>query len=417
MTLTVVANAVSAVQAQAPVSVTLQAAVESALTQHPSVAAAQQSLVAAQARLAQARAGRNIQLAVTGETSYGNADNLVPGGATTTTNSVTVAASLELVNLQTRYQIKEAEAGVASAEAALVKTRQDAALSAGQAYFAVLEARAVVAAREAAVAQADAQVREAQARVQAGVAARADALQAQASLAAAQVDLIAARNQVEITFAQLRAAMGRPLTAALEVAPPPPPQALPLTREQAIAGAADRPEVVRAHADIAAAQAALALAEVQARPLFSVATASSVDVLKNPKEVVWSIGATVTLSLLDGGQAQAAVAEARANLAVAQAKEAEALQSAQVDALTAYVALQDALARVDATRASEAAASEALRAAEGRYQAGVGTIVEVLTARTAFQSAGLSRIQAEFDVQAAVLQLRHAVSRPVVGGD
>ena len=102
---------------------------------------------------------------------------------------------------------------------------------------------------------------------------------------------------------------------------------------------------------------------------------------------------------------------------IARAKEALALQTAQVDALTAWVSLQDAMARVDATRASEAAATEALRAAEGRYQAGAGTIVEVLTARTALQSASLSRIQAEFDVQSAVLQLRYSIGRPVVGGN
>ncbi|TMJ10104.1 MAG: TolC family protein, partial [Bacillati bacterium ANGP1] len=118
-----------------------------------------------------------------------------------------------------------------------------------------------------------------------------------------------------------------------------------------------------------------------------------------------------------GGLARAAVAAARANLANAQAKEALTLQTAQVDALTAWVSLQDAMARVDATRASEAAATEALRAAEGRYQAGAGTIVEVLTARTALQSASLSRIQAEFDVQSAVLQLRYSIGRPVVGGN
>src|SRR5207249_2472172 len=124
---------------------------------------------------------------------------------------------------------------------------------------------------------------------------------------------------------------------------------------------------VRADADVAAAQAGLALAEVQAGPLLAVTTSSSYDVWKDPattNNVVWSIGATVTYSLFDGGLARAAVAAARANLANAQAKEALALQTAQVDALTAWVSLQDAMARVDATRASEAAATEALRTAQ-----------------------------------------------------
>ena len=264
------------------------------------------------------------------------------------------------------------------------------------------------------------EVRQAEAQVRAGIAARADVLQAQAARAAAQVDLIAARNQVETSFTGLRASMGLRLTDSVSVAAPAAPPVLAQSREQALAGASDRPEVVRAHADVAAAQAGLALAEVQAGPLLAVTTSSAYDVWKDPpttNAVVWSIGATVTYSLFDGGLARAAVAAARANLANAQAKETLALQTAQVDALTAWVSLQDAMARVDATRASEAAATEALRAAEGRYQAGAGTIVEVLTARTALQSASLSRIQAEFDVQSAVLQLRYSIGRPVVGGN
>ncbi len=415
----VVTTSVPVAHAQTPV--TLQAAVESALSQHPSVAAAQQALVAAQARLAQAQAGQNIQIVLSAGSSYGNAATIPPGGATGTNTSATVSASLLLVNQQIRYQVIQAEAAVASAQASLGQARQSAALTAAQAYFSVLRTQAVVATREAAVAQAEAQVRQAAARVRAGVAARADVLQAQASLAAAQVDLIAARNQVETALAGLRAAMGLRLTDEVNAAPPPAPPALPLSRDQALAGASDRPEVVNAHANVVGAQAALALAEVRAQPLLTVATSSSYDVLKDPKtaptDVVWSIGATVTYSLIDGGQAQGAVAEARANLAGAQAKEAQALQSAQVDAVNAWLSLQDALARVDATRASEAAATEALRAAEGRYQAGVGTIVEVLTARTAFQSASLSRIQAEFDVQSAVVQLRYTIGRSVVGAD
>ena len=418
-----VATSVDQADAQAA-PVTMRAAVDAALSQHPFVAAAQQALAAAQARLAQAQAGQNIHVVLSAGSSYGNAvstGGVITTGPSSTSSSAAVSASLQIVNEQIRYQVRQAEAAVASAQAALAQVQQITGLTAAQAYFTVLRTQAVVTTREAAVAQAEAQVRQAQAQVRAGIAARADVLQAQASLAAAQVDLIAARNQVETALAGLRAAMGMRLTDEVNVAPPAAPPVVPLSREQALAGASDRPEVGGAHANVAGAQAALALAEVQARPLLTVATSSSYYVWKDPaassNDVVWSIGATVTYSLIDGGQAQAAVAEARANLAGAQAKEVLALQSAQVDAVNAWLSLQDALARVGATRASEAAAAEALRAAEGRYQAGVGTIVEVLTARTAFQSASLSRIQAEFDVQSAVVQLRYTIGRSVVGAE
>ncbi len=402
--------------AQAPV--TLQGAVGTALLQHPSVAAAQQALAAAQARLVQALAAQNIQITLTAQSSFGNTGTIPSGGPATNTNSVPVAASMSLIDRQVYYQVKQAEAAVASLGATYAQARQDVALAAGQAYFSVLQAQAVVAAREAAVARAEAQVRQSAAQVSAGVAARADVLQAQATLAAAQVDLIAARNQVETARTQLQAAMGRPLTESVLVAPPTARPAGPSSRDQVVAGAPHRPEVVRSQADVAGAEAALSLAQVRADPLFTVTTASSVDVLKDPtRQVVWTIGATVTYYLSDGGRAQATVAEARANVAAAQAKQTQALQSAQVDAITAWISLQDALARVEAGRASEASAAEALRAAEGRYQAGVGTIVEVLIARAAAESATLSRIQAEFDAQSASLRLRYVVGQPVIEGD
>src|SRR6266849_1806865 len=364
--------------AQAPV--TLRGAVDTALSQHPSVAAAQQALAAAEARLVQARAAQNIQITLTAQSSYGNTGTIPSGGPATNTSSAPVAASMSLIDRQVYYQVKQAEAAVASLGATYAQARQDVALAAGQAYFSVL--------------------------------------QAQATLAAAQVDLIAARNQVETARTQLQAAMGRPLTESVLVAPPTARPAGPSSRDQVVAGAPHRPEVVRSQADVAGAEAALSLAQVRADPLFTVTTASSVDVLKDPtRQVVWTIGATVTYYLSDGGRAQATVAEARANVAAAQAKQTQALQSAQVDAITAWISLQDALARVEAGRASEASAAEALRAAEGRYQAGVGTIVEVLIARAAAESATLSRIQAEFDAQSASLRLRYVVGQPVIEGD
>ncbi|HVH31654.1 MAG TPA: TolC family protein, partial [bacterium] len=385
---------------------------------HPSVAAAQQALAAAQARLVEAQAAQNIQITVTAQSSYGNAATIPTGGPATNTNGLPVAASMSLIDRQVYYTVKQAEAAVASLAASYTQARQDIALAAAQAYFSVLQAQAVVAARQAAVARADAQVRQAAAQVSAGVAARADVLQAQATLAAAQVDLIAARNQVETARTQLQAAMGRPLTESVVVAAPIGPPVVPQSRDQVVAGAPHRPEVVRSQADVAGAEAALSLAQVRADPLFTMAAASTVDVLKDPtRQVVWTIGASVTYYLSDGGRAQATVAEARANLATAQAKETQALQSAQVDALSAWILLQDAQARVVAGRASETAAAEALRAAEGRYQAGVGTIVEVLIARAAAESAILSRIQAEFDAQSASLRLRYVVGQPVIEGD
>src|SRR5437870_13832373 len=64
--------ATSAGPADAQVPVTLQAAVSSALSQHPSVAVAQQGLAVAEAALAEARAGRDLEFAVAAGAAYGD---------------------------------------------------------------------------------------------------------------------------------------------------------------------------------------------------------------------------------------------------------------------------------------------------------------------------------------------------------
>src|SRR3989454_7445651 len=99
-----VATSVHEADAQAA-PVTVRAAVDAALSQHPSVAAAQQALAAAQARLAQAQAGQNIHVALSAGASYGNAvstGRVITTGPASTSSSAAVSASVQVVNEQMR---------------------------------------------------------------------------------------------------------------------------------------------------------------------------------------------------------------------------------------------------------------------------------------------------------------------------
>jgi outer membrane protein TolC len=62
-----------------------------------------------------------------------------------------------------------------------------------------------------------------------------------------------------------------------------------------------------------------------------------------------------------------------------------------------------------ATLAKAAATNEEI--ATGRYQSGVGSILDVLTAQSASANARLIRIQSEFSWQSARAQLAQAVGR------
>src|SRR2546425_6182844 len=132
-----VATSVDRADAQAA-PVTVRAAVDAALSQHPFVAAAQQALAAAQARLAQAQAGQNIHVVLSAGSSYGNAvstGGVITTGPSSTSSSAAVSASLQIVNEQTRYQVRQAEAAVASAQAGLAAGPQGPGVTAAPAHF------------------------------------------------------------------------------------------------------------------------------------------------------------------------------------------------------------------------------------------------------------------------------------------
>jgi outer membrane protein len=54
-------------------------------------------------------------------------------------------------------------------------------------------------------------------------------------------------------------------------------------------------------------------------------------------------------------------------------------------------------------------AEETLRLAEGRYEAGTGSIIEVTDAQAVYTQSRLSGIQAEYDVETARARLQRAL--------
>ncbi|MDR5695813.1 MAG: TolC family protein [Armatimonadota bacterium] len=402
--------------AQAPTVITLESLLL-AVDRHPSVVAAARALDAARARLIQARAGSAVQVSLNGRAAYGTLAQGTPtGGSATFSHSVALEASVPVFDGGiTALQVAQAESAVEAAQAALEAARQDVLLAAARAYFQALQTMGLVEVRAAALRFAQKQVEQAEAFFRAGTTARADVIKAQAAAASAEADLVAARGQVEIALASLRSALNLPLTQEIQVATPREPVIPEVTPTEAAALAlSGRPEVRRAAAEVKSAQAALRIAEIRAGMVVSVDAGLVLQISPNPGQVGWALSATVSSPLLDGGRAKAAVEEARANLASAIARMEEIKRQVQLEAFQAAVNVREARARLAAVQASVVAAEESLRVAEGRYQAGVGTILEVLDAQTAATQARISHVQARYDLYLAVVALQHALGKPVI---
>jgi len=417
----VIPSLAGAQSAPLPQAVTLDDALASALERHPTVIAAERAVRAAEARLVQVRAGTALQVSVNGRASYGTISSTTgspTGGEPSASHSVSVGASLPLYDGGIRtLQLLQAQALLDAARAQLAATRQDVVLAAAQAYFQVLRAQRTVEVREAAQRTAQAQVEQAEAFFRAGTAAQADVIRARAAAANAVAELVAARGQVETALAALRSAMAAPLNQAVSVSEPAAPTIPVIAAADASTEAVrQRPEVRRAEADVRHAEAALRLAQLAAGVQVSVSATTAVQVSPDPRQAGWGISATVSYPLFDAGRAGAAVAEAAANLQAATARRDATILQVQTQAHQAVVGLAAASARSEATRVSAEAAQEALRVTEGRYRAGVGTLVDVLTAQSDAAQARVAAVQAVYDLQQAVVNLQYALGRALVAG-
>ncbi len=418
ITLVLCASAVgpAVAQAQAPPApgayslAELVAAVEE---RSPTLAVARQAVAAAEAAVAVARAGLGVTL-----TARGSAQAAGGSAATTTTysSSASLVASYTLYDSgQTAYAVAQAEANLKAARAALDTTRQDTALTVGQAYVAVLRAERTVVLQQQQVVRNQELVRIAQGQFDAGVVARSDVVRAQAGLAAAQSDLISAQNSLDQARASLAVAIGSSATTPVAAAQPTPVPSVTVTQADLARLVEQRPELRKALADAEAAEAAVRVA--QAGGGLKVTIDGSVSQTLSPStQTTYLIGAGVSFPVSDAGRASAAVAQATANLQAARARIESARLTTVQDGVAALLALSSAQARLESARAGLAFAEESLRLARARYEAGAAPIFEVTDAQTTLLAAEVALTGAQFDQLAGVLQLRRAIGRSVVDG-
>ncbi len=401
--------------AQAPPAFTLAQLITTAEQRNPAIAAARQAVIAADARIALARAGYGPTVTASG--SSGTSGTSTGTGTQGFSSSASIGATYLVYDSgQIAHGIRQAEASARAARLSLEATRQDVALSVATNYVGVLRAERDVRVREQIVVQNRELLRLAEGQFRAGVVPRADVVRAQAGLAAADGELLAARNAVDQNKAQLNAAVGQAAVTPIALAEAPPAPRLTLAAGALQALVDERPEVKRAMAEIEAAEAGLAVAQASFGLRVTVDGRVSQSIAGTPTGTTWSVTSAVSLPVSDAGRNNAQVAEATANLEAARARIETTRLTVQQQSLQALLNIVSSRGRIESGRAGVAFAQESFRLAQGRFSAGAGPFIEVIDAQTALAQAEVTLARAEFDELAAVLSLRHALGRPLVDG-
>src|SRR2546422_426252 len=125
----------------------------------------------------------------------------------------------------------------------------------------------------------------------------------------------------------------------------------------------------------------------------------------------WTLGLTLSWSLFDGGNRLAKYQEAKASLEGAKQR----VKSTELDIIQnveqAEIAVEETQERIQAAQALVASAQENFRLAQGRFDAGVGTILELTDAQLALTQAQNTESQALADYRIALARLDRSVGR------
>ncbi|MGH7831837.1 MAG: TolC family protein, partial [Candidatus Binatia bacterium] len=329
----------------------------------------------------------------------------------------------------TLYNFGKREGTVQSARKTLDATRysyltteDEVVLAVKQAYYGYLQALALVRVSEETLKDRELLVRQAHGFFEVGTRAKIDVARAESNLYTAQADLIGAQNGVKIAWANLKNTMGvpdlpeQPLAYDLLMVPP----SISLEKAKETAYAA-RPELWDFEAQRKAQDQQLATARRGHLPdiLFNAnygrqnsSPRSPGDPPTFPLQPSWQVQLSLNIPIFDGFRTSYQVEEALRNYHSVKAQEEEIRQQVALQVEQSYLRLVDARERIKATEAGERAAKENIDLANGRYQVGVGSIIEVTDAQTLYTDAQTRRIQSIYDYKIAEAELMKAVGRP-----
>lgn len=414
-----------ATPAVAPLHLTLAEATALALRQQPTIRSVQGSLTAAQARVPQARSSYYPRIDLQTGVQESEFKSSTTNRRTRSDSTFATLLGRQLIYDfgKTAALVDEAQAGTQVAINEVERVRDLVVQNVRQAYFNFLQAQRLVGVADAALARSELNLRSAQGFFDVGTKPKSDVTKAEVEVANARVDVIRARNLVRFTESSLANALGLEATTRIEIEDTLTYEPVALDEAQLLAEAlGNRPELPQAKARLDAARAQLAGARAGYLPDLTVsgtAGMASNDAVVSTDGVsgasfanTWSISGQLTWNLFQGFFTQSRVKETQALVETAQANYETVDLQVRLEVEQAYIAVVEAAERIGATEKAIESARENLRLAQGRYDAGVGTILDLTDAQLSLSNAEADNVRALTDYRVGLAVLDRVVGRP-----
>lgn len=406
----------------------LEETIQRALLTNPSVKIAEYNRKAAKADYSAAKSARGISISLnhsTGRNGYADPQYnqqlsiWTKGIGNSHSNSITASLPI-FTGGELQGQIGQAKANYRSMLSAEEQAYNEMKETATTGYFNMLNATNMKALRQESVDRLQAHLDNVIAQYNVGIVARADVLRSEVELANAQQNYITASNQYDVAEATLNNIIGTPLGTTLLLKDR--LQYEPYENDMAYCLAYSeqhRPELKQAEYAIDSAEAALVVARSGHMPkVYANASnnwGGNGSDWPGDDDENWSVGVTASMNMFDSGVTWSKIHAAQENLAKAKESQRQIKDNVELEVRTDYLNLREAEKRITTTQVAVASAEEDYHIAVVRYQAGVGTNIDVMDAQEALTQAKTNYYQAlyNYNTSKAALNTSMGVGVPV----
>lgn len=406
----------------------LEETIQRALLTNPGVKIAEYNRKAAKADYSAAKGARGISISLshsTGRNGYADPqynqqlDIWTKGIGNSHSNSITASLPI-FTGGELQGQIGQAKANYRSMLSAEEQAYNEMKETATTGYFNMLNATNMKALRQESVDRLQAHLDNVIAQYNVGIVARADVLRSEVELANAQQNYITASNEYDVAEATLNNIIGTPLGTTLLLKDR--LQYEPYENDMAyclVYSEQHRPELKQAEYAIDSAEAALVVARSGHMPkVYANASnnwGGNGSDWPGDDDENWSVGVTASMNVFDSGVTWSKIHAAQENLAKAKEAQRQIKDNVELEVRTDYLSMREAEKRITTTQVAVASAEEDYHIAVVRYQAGVGTNIDVMDAQEALTQAKTNYYQAlyNYNTSKAALNTSMGVGVPV----
>jgi outer membrane protein len=326
-----------------------------------------------------------------------------------------------------RAQERQARAGRDAATFGVTTTRAQLDLDVAIAFYDAALSDRLVAITESTLTQASETLRQIELQFQVGQIAEFEVLRARVSRDNQRAGVIRTRIQRDLAYLRLKQLLDIPADEPIELdanltepnGPLAQRWAAILAEAEAGLKLVERTAVKQTEAGVQANEAAVDVTRADFMPrvnLGSSFTAYAYDPLPAFNRRDWTVGATVSLPILDGGRRKANRAIAQATLDESREQLQEVRELAEFDQRSAHATWQAARAAWESTAGTVQEAQRAYQIADVRYREGLSTQLELNDARLALERAEATRAQAARDLQVTRSRLALLPDLPIGAG-